>query len=333
MQYVVTGAAGFIGSHIAEALLRQGSSVIGVDAFTSYYARSIKERNLSKLRTFEQFRFVEADLRTADLLSLLEGSNAVLHQAGQPGVRMSWGDQFSDYVSSNIVVTQRLLEAARRTGVQRFVYASSSSAYGNAVSFPTTEVTLPRPFSPYGLTKLAGEQLCGMYAENWGLPTVALRYFTVYGPRQRPDMAFHRFITAALEHRQIEVYGDGEQRRDFTYVGDVVRANLLAVQRPLPAGCVLNIAGGSYATVNQVLQLVAELVGEEIRVRRVESQAGDVAETQADCRLARLLLGWNPTVKLSEGLANQVRWQASSALRLVTADAGEPTAAELGGAA
>jgi UDP-glucuronate 4-epimerase len=333
MKYVVTGAAGFIGSHIAEALLRQGSFVIGVDTFTSYYARSIKERNLSKLQPFEQFRFVEADLRTVDLLPLLEGTNAVLHQAGQPGVRMSWGEQFNDYVSSSIIVTQRLLEAALRTGVERFVYASSSSAYGNAASFPTTEVTLPRPFSPYGLTKLAAEQLCGMYAENWGLPTVALRYFTVYGPRQRPDMAFHRFIAAAMERREIEVYGDGEQRRDFTYVGDVVRANLLAIQRPLPVGCVLNIAGGSYATVNQALELIGDVVGEEPRVRRVGSQAGDVAETQADCRLARLLLGWNPTVELSEGLANQVRWQASTGPRLVRAEVGGPMAAGSAGAA
>jgi UDP-glucuronate 4-epimerase len=330
MRCLVTGAAGFIGSHVAEALLAQGDSVIGLDGFTPYYARSIKEQNLNRLRAFPDFRFVEADLRTDDLTPLLAGTSAVLHQAAQPGVAKSWGDQFVDYTSHNIVATQRLLEAARRTGVQRFVYASSSSAYGNAASFPTSEATLPRPFSPYGMTKLAGEHLCSLYAENWGLSVVALRYFTVYGPRQRPDMAFHRFITAALEGRTIEVYGDGEQCRDFTYVGDVVRANVLAAQRPLPSGSVLNIAGGSYATVNLVLEHIGDLVGKQVRVRHVETQAGDVRETRADCRLARLLLGWNPTVQLLEGLATQVRWQSSSGINRAAAAAAVPVTADLG---
>jgi UDP-glucuronate 4-epimerase len=312
MHCLVSGVAGFIGSHVAEALLLQGNSVIGVDSFTDYYARPIKEHNLSRLRTFSNFRLVEADLRTADLAALINGTSVVLHQAGQPGVRMSWGDQFVDYVSQNIAATQRLLEAARRAEVQRFVYASSSSVYGNAESFPTTEATLPKPFSPYGVTKLAAEHLCTVYAENWGLPTVSLRYFTVYGPRQRPDMAFHRFIGAALHGREIEVYGSGEQRRDFTYVGDVVRANLLAAQRPLPPGSILNIAGGSHATVNTVLKLIADLVGDEVRIRHVEQKLGDVEETGADCSLSRLLLGWSPTVQLSDGLANQIRWQSTA---------------------
>jgi UDP-glucuronate 4-epimerase len=312
MHCLVTGVAGFIGSHVAEALLLQGNSVIGVDSFTDYYARPIKEHNLSRLSTFSNFRLVEADLRTADLAALINGTSVVLHQAGQPGVRMSWGDQFVDYVSQNIAATQRLLEAARRAEVQRFVYASSSSVYGNAESFPTTEATLPKPFSPYGVTKLAAEHLCTVYAENWGLPTVSLRYFTVYGPRQRPDMAFHRFIGAALHGREIEVYGSGEQRRDFTYVGDVVRANLLAAQRPLPPGSILNIAGGSHATVNTVLKLIADLVGDEVRIRHVEQKLGDVEETGADCSLSRLLLGWSPTVQLSDGLANQIRWQSTA---------------------
>jgi UDP-glucuronate 4-epimerase len=312
MHCLVTGVAGFIGSHVAEALLLQGNSVIGVDSFTDYYARPIKEHNLLRLSTFSNFRLVEADLRTADLAALINGTSVVLHQAGQPGVRMSWGDQFVDYVSQNIAATQRLLEAARRAEVQRFVYASSSSVYGNAESFPTTEATLPKPFSPYGVTKLAAEHLCTVYAENWGLPTVSLRYFTVYGPRQRPDMAFHRFIGAALHGREIEVYGSGEQRRDFTYVGDVVRANLLAAQRSLPPGSILNIAGGSHATVNTVLKLIADLVGDEVRIRHVEQKLGDVEETGADCSLSRLLLGWSPTVQLSDGLANQIRWQSTA---------------------
>jgi UDP-glucuronate 4-epimerase len=315
---------------VAEALLLRGDSVIGVDSFTDYYGRSIKEQNLARLRTFPDFRLVDADLRTADVNAMVEGASVVLHQAGQPGVRMSWGDQFVDYVGHNILATQRLLEAARRTGVRRFVYASSSSAYGNVTSFPTTEATLPRPFSPYGVTKLAAEHLCSLYAENWGLSTVSLRYFTVYGPRQRPDMAFHRFVAAALHHREIEVYGSGEQRRDFTYVGDVVRANVLATLRPLPPGSVLNIAGGSYATVNMVLKHIANLVGHKVRVRHVRHQAGDVEETRADCGLARLLLGWNPTVQLMEGLANQVRWQSSAETGLVAAGVAVPVSAASG---
>ena len=331
MHCFVSGAAGFIGSHVAEALLQQGHSVIGVDAFTPYYGRSAKERNLQRLRNFPFFRFVEADLRTADLGPLLAGANVVLHQAGQPGVRRSWGAEFDDYVSHNILSTQRLLEAARRVDVGRFVYASSSSAYGNARSLPMTEATLPRPFSPYGMTKLAAEHLCSLYAENWGMATVSLRYFTVYGPRQRPDMAFHRFISAALAGRQIEVYGDGEQRRDFTYVGDVVRANVLAAQRPVPPGSVLNIAGGSYATVNMVLDRIADLVGEPLRVNHVETQAGDVDETRADCRLARLLLGWNPRVELSDGLASQLEWQSTGATSPVPAYASSSGSAAAGG--
>jgi UDP-glucuronate 4-epimerase len=329
MHCLVTGVAGFIGSHVAEALLLQGNSVIGIDSFTDYYARSIKERNLSRLRTFSNFRLVEIDLRTSDLTALIKGTSVVLHQAGQPGVRMSWGDQFIDYVGHNIVATQRLLEAARRADVQRFVYASSSSVYGNAKSFPTTEATLPKPFSPYGVTKLAAEHLCSVYAENWGLPTVSLRYFTVYGPRQRPDMAFHRFISAALHGQEIEVYGSGEQRRDFTYVGDVVRANLLAAQRPLPPGSILNIAGGSHATVNMVLNHIADLVGDEVRIRHLGQKLGDVEETRADCSLSRLLLGWSPTVQLSDGLANQVRWQSAAETAAVRAGVALPMPALL----
>jgi nucleoside-diphosphate-sugar epimerase len=330
MQCLVTGVAGFIGSHVAEALLLQGNSVAGVDAFTDYYPRSIKEQNLARLRTFSGFRKIEADLRTADLTAMLSGTTVVLHHAGQPGVRGSWGDQFMDYVGHNIVATQRLLEAARRTDVRRFVYASSSSVYGNAAEFPTTETTLPRPFSPYGVTKLAAEHLCSLYAENWGLHTVALRYFTVYGPRQRPDMAFSRFISAALSGRQIELYGSGEQRRDFTYVGDVVRANVLAAQRSVPPGSVLNIAGGSYATVNMVFDQVANLLGRKLNIRHAGPQAGDVEETRADCGLAQLLLGWTPTVQLAEGLASQVRWQSRSETGCSATDAALPIPAGSG---
>jgi UDP-glucuronate 4-epimerase len=313
MRYVVTGAAGFIGSQIAEALLPHASSVVGVDCFTANYARLTKERNLQHVREAANFQLVEADLRTDDLTDLLAGADVVLHQAGKPGVRTSWGDGFAEYVDHNVIATQRLLESARRAGVQRFVYASSSSVYGNAATYPTTESTLPRPFSPYGTTKLAAEHLCGLYAANWGLPTVALRYFSVYGPRQRPDMALHRFIQAALEDRELELYGSGSQVRDFTHVSDVVRANVLAAHRPLPPGTVVNIAGGSYQTVNGVLATIAELLGRPLRLRRSGEQAGDVTQTQADCALAARLLGWTPRVPLAVGLASQLEWQAAAA--------------------
>jgi nucleoside-diphosphate-sugar epimerase len=312
MRYLVTGAAGFIGSHVAEALLSHAGTVVGVDCFTAYYARHVKERNLQTLQKAPNFRLVEADLRTDDLTELLAGTDVVLHHAGQPGVRPSWGKSFADYVSHNVLGTQRLLEASRRAGVARFVYASSSSVYGNALAYPTTESTLPQPFSPYGATKLAAEHLCSAYAANWGLSTVALRYFSVYGPRQRPDMAFHRFVQAVVENREIELYGTGEQMRDFTHISDVVRANLLAAHRPLPPGTVLNIAGGSYETVNAVLAKIADLVGRPLRLKWVRQQAGDVGRTRADCALAARLLGWTPAVGLAAGLAGQVEWQATA---------------------
>jgi UDP-glucuronate 4-epimerase len=309
MHYLVTGAAGFIGSQIAEGLISHATSVIGVDCFTRYYPREIKERNLGTLRDAPNFRLVEADLRCDDLTDLLTGVDVVLHQAGQPGVRLSWGDAFGEYVGHNVMATQRLLEASLRARVQRFVFASSSSVYGNAAAYPTTESALPRPFSPYGTTKLAAEHLCGLYAANWGLPTVALRYFTVYGARQRPDMALHRFIRAAIEDRELELYGNGEQLRDFTHVDDVVRANVLAATRPVAPGTTVNIAGGAYETVNGVLATIAELTGRPLRILRKGEQAGDVAQTRADCSAAEALLGWQPTVPLAAGIASQLAWQ------------------------
>jgi UDP-glucuronate 4-epimerase len=312
MRYLVTGVAGFIGSQIAEELILHAHSVVGVDCFTPYYPRAVKERNLRRLRQAPNFRFVEADLRHDDLTELLEGTDVVLHQAGQPGVRMSWGSAFGDYVGHNLMGTHRLLEAARQARVDRFVYASSSSVYGNAVAYPTTEATLPRPFSPYGTTKLAGEHLCGLYADNWGLHTVSLRYFTVYGPRQRPDMAMNRFIQAAFDDSEVELYGTGEQVRDFTHVSDIVQANLLAARRPVPLGTVLNIAGGSYDTVNGVLATIGELVDRPLRIRRTGEQLGDVTETRADCAEAERLLGWRPRMPLVDGIASQVEWQAET---------------------
>nr|WP_238342082.1 NAD-dependent epimerase/dehydratase family protein [Actinopolymorpha rutila] len=309
---MVTGVAGFLGSHVAEALLAPATTVVGVDCFTDYYSRATKERNLRRLLRSEKFTFVEADLRYADLSDLVATTDVVLHQAGQPGVRTSWGEDFAAYVDHNVVATHRLLEWSRRADIRRFVYASSSSVYGNAESYPTSEANLPRPFSPYGVTKLAAEHLCGAYAENWDLPTVALRYFTVYGPRQRPDMAIHRFVRAAIEGRDIHLYGTGEQARDFTHVDDVVRANVLAAWKPVRPGTVLNVAGGSHESVNMLLDKLADIMDRPLAIKRSEACAGDVGNTRADCSEAARLLDWRPLVDLASGLTNQVEWQLAA---------------------
>src|SRR3954451_8371562 len=261
MVVLVTGAAGFIGSHLTEALLAQGESVRAVDALTSYYDVATKLRNLAAAQHHPGLDFVHADLCEDDLDALLDGVDVVYHLAGQPGVRRSWSAGFPAYVRANVLATQRLLEAVRRHPVRRFVYSSSSSVYGNAAAYPTSETDVPQPHSPYGVTKLAGEHLCGLYAANWGLPTVSLRYFTVYGPRQRPDMGIYRFIDAALTGCDVPLYGDGSQVRDFTFVADAVRANVLAAQSAAAPGTVCNIAGGSSVTVDEVLALVAEHSG------------------------------------------------------------------------
>lgn len=307
---LVTGVAGFIGSHLAERLLHEGHRVVGVDAFTDYYPRAVKERNLTDLLGRPGFTLIAADLLTLDLVKLLSEQRCelVFHSAAQPGVRTSWGATFQVYTQNNVVATQRLLEACRAVGVQRFVYASSSSIYGDAAAFPTPEDALPQPISPYGVTKLAGEHLCWLYWRTAGVPTVSLRYFTVYGPRQRPDMAFYRFIRALLAGETITVYGDGEQTRDFTFVADVVTANLLAAREPV-IGQVFNIGGGSQASVNQVLDLLERLTGRPAQVQRHPQQLGDARHTAGDTGKARRLLGWQPTTSLADGLAAQLAWQ------------------------
>ncbi len=309
MRAVVTGAAGFIGSHLAEALLGRGHEVRAVDCLTPYYEAASKSANLEHLVPYSAFELVETDLRSGDLEPLLDGVDVVFHLAGQPGVRLSWSSGFADYVGHNVLTTQRLLEAAKETDVSRFVFASSSSVYGNAPAYPTGEDELPRPHSPYGVTKLAAEHLCSLYGANYGLPTVALRYFTVYGPRQRPDMAFFRFLDAACEDKPLPLYGTGEQVRDFTFVGDVVDATIAAATAELEPGAVLNVAGGSSTTVNALLALLEELVGSALRIERLPEQAGDVAVTGGAIDRARDLLGWTPRVSLPAGLAAQLAWQ------------------------
>ena len=309
MRYVVTGSAGFIGRHVCSALAEDGHQVVGVDAFTDYYDTSLKRANSEWLGRYDGYRSVELDLVTATLDDLVDGADAVVHLAGQPGVRLSWADGFDVYVERNITASQRLLEAALRTGVPRLVLASSSSVYGNAAVYPTTEDSPTRPFSPYGVTKLAMEELAWAYVENWGLPAVMLRYFTVYGPAQRPDMGIHRFVEHAMAGEPVPVYGDGEQVRDFTYVSDVARATIAASTADLAAGTVLNVAGGSSSTVNEVLRLVSENLGREVATHRQPEQPGDVRATGGAIDRARRLLRWEPEVSLAEGIKRQVAHQ------------------------
>lgn len=308
MHALVTGAAGFIGSNLTRELLSAGASVRAVDAYTPYYEERDKRANLSDLLHHPQLEMVEADLGSAALAPLLDGVEVVFHQAGQPGVRSSWATGFGQHVEQNIVVTQRLLEASKAASLRRFVYASSSSVYGNAASYPTFETDLPAPTSPYGVTKLAAEHLTRLYARNWDVPTVALRYFTVYGPGQRPDMATHRLIEAGLSGRSFPLYGDGSHIRDFTYVGDVVRANLLAAEAEVAPGSVLNIAGGSSIAMRGLMALVEEVLGRPLQIDAQPEQPGDVHRTGGDISAARAALGWSPVVPLEDGIKAQVAW-------------------------
>jgi nucleoside-diphosphate-sugar epimerase len=307
---VVTGAAGFVGSHLAEGLVAAGHEVVGIDAFTPYYDPAEKRANLAELAGSPAFRLVEGDLGELPLDDLLTGAAVVFHQAAQPGVRHSWGADFGLYVRHNIVATQRLLEACARVGVPHLVAASSSSVYGDAPTYPTTESSATRPVSPYGVTKLASEHLCLAYAQPAvsQLVVTTLRYFTVYGPRQRPDMGFRRFMEAAYSGAPITVYGDGQQTRDFTHVADVVRANLLAMAAP--AGEVVNVGGGRRVTLSEVLDLIGRATGRRLRVVHQPAQAGDARHTGADGTRAEALLGYRPEVDLADGIASQAAWIA-----------------------
>jgi UDP-glucuronate 4-epimerase len=308
---VVTGAAGFIGSHLAEALLAEGHEVVGVDAFTPSYPQADKQANLAGLVAHERFRLVRGDLTELDLDPWLQDAAAVFHQAAQPGVRSSWGASFQLYVRHNLLATQRLLEACVRVGVPRVVAASSSSVYGDAPVQPTTEASVTRPVSPYGVTKLGSEHLCLAYTGISSMQVVVLRYFTVFGPRQRPDMGVYRFLAAAQAGRPITVYGDGRQTRDFTYVSDVVRANLLALAAPIANGTILNIGSGRPAALGDVLDLIGGITGRRLRIRHEPAKPGDARHTGADIANARALLGYRPEVDLPTGLAAQAAWMAN----------------------
>lgn len=307
---VVTGAAGFIGSTLVDLLLAEGHSVIGVDSFTDYYDPLAKRANIASALTNDRFELLEGDLVTLDLPALFDDVSIVWHLAGQPGVRMSWSDGFDLYTLRNITATQRVLEAAKTAGVERVVYASSSSVYGNAERFPTLESDRPEPFSPYGVTKLAGEHMCCLYAANWAIPTVSLRYFTVYGPRQRPDMATHRLINAAFDQELFPMFGDGSQERSFTYVGDVVKATYLAGITPdVEPGTVLNAAGSELCTLAHLIELVGDAVGTPVPIDHRPAQPGDAQKTGGSTVLIEKVLGWSPVVPLAEGIAAQVEHQ------------------------
>lgn len=305
MRALVTGAAGFIGSHLVDRLLRDGASVTGVDALTPYYSPRLKRRNVERVSGGD-YAFVEADLFVVDLAGL--GTfDVVFHLAGQPGIRGSWSTGFEAYQRQNVLVTQHLLEESVRAGVPRFVYASSSSIYGQTDG-TVREDALPKPFSPYGVTKLAGEHLVSAYHANFGIEGAVLRYFTVFGPRQRPDMAFARLLATRLGADPVRVFGDGEQSRDFTYVEDAVDATVRAASGPVG---VYNVAGGAQATVNEVLEVIATVTGDAPKTNTAPAVPGDVRHTSGGTDAARERLGWTPRVSLVDGLRNQWEWLQS----------------------
>ncbi len=311
--YLVTGAAGFIGSHLCVELQQRGNRVRGVDAFTDYYSSSLKDENLAWARGPGQLEFVEDDLTIADLDDLLDGVDGVFHLAAQPGVRDSWGNEFEIYLRDNVLATQRVFRAAGTRGI-RVVYASSSSIYGDAERYPTDEDVAPRPISPYGITKLGCEHLARSFARAVGLDAVGLRYFTVFGPRQRPDMAFARLARAAIFGDTFELLGDGSQTRDFTYVADAVAATIGAMERGR-SGVNYNVGGGAETTLNRVIELVAELSGTAIDVRRRDRAHGDVRRTASDTTRIRRDVGWRPKTSVHDGLENQLEWLRSVAGR------------------
>jgi UDP-glucose 4-epimerase len=309
MRIVVTGTAGFIGSWLSEKLLALGHEVTGIDCLTDYYAPDIKRANIETALRSPRFTFLEQDLLEADLPAMLAGCDVIFHQAAQAGVRSSWGDDFAIYTHNNVLATQRLLEAAKSLSIQRFVFASSSSVYGNARRIPVSEADHTHPVSPYGVTKLAAENLCQLYHTNFGIPTVALRYFTVFGPRQRPDMAFHKFIKAMLCGEPISVFGSGEQTRDFTFIDDAVNANVLAMENGR-SGSIYNIGGGSRISLNRAIELLEGILGTTAKRNQSAACKGDVLHTWADTELARNEIGFTPRHDTEEGLRKECEWLA-----------------------
>jgi UDP-glucose 4-epimerase len=307
MALLVTGVAGFIGSHLAERLIKEGFEVTGVDSFLDYYPRRVKESNLRGLIGDPRFKFIEGNILDLDLKGILSRVDAVFHQAAIPGVRASWGRDFNQYVENNILGTQVLLEACKDARIEKFVYASSSSIYGDADELPIKETTPTNPVSPYGVSKLAGEHLASLYFKGYGIPVVSLRYFTVYGPRQRPDMGFHRFISAVLMGREIEIYGTGEQTRDFTFIDDAVEANLQAYYRG-KEGESYNVGGGSRIKLVEAIKIIEGISGKRANIRYKEPQRGDAKHTYADVSKAKRDLGYSPKFDIHQGLRRHYDW-------------------------
>lgn len=305
---LITGAAGFIGSTLAQKLLDMDYSIIGIDCFTDYYPEELKRTNINPLLEYKNFTFIEEDLSEIDLHKILSGVKTVYHMAAQPGVRKSWGENFRIYQKNNIEITQKLLEASIGTNIEKFVYSSSSSIYGDTEAMPTHEETIPRPISPYGVSKLACEHLSYLYWKNYNVPTVNLRYFTVYGEKQRPDMAFNKFIKAILKKEEINIFGDGNQTRDFTYVQDVVQANIKLLENNTVIGETFNIGGGSRVTVNHVINLLERIIGIKPLVRYSGKEKGDVHDTSADIFKAESVFGYSPKYSLEQGLENEFKW-------------------------
>jgi UDP-glucose 4-epimerase len=306
MKALVTGCAGFIGSHLADKLLEQGYEVVGIDCFTDYYPRETKEANISTALKHNNFEFLEQNILN---MNKFHDVDYVFHEAAQAGVRASWGKSFEIYTRNNIEATQKLLEFYKDRKIKKFVYASSSSVYGDA-KLPMKEDSLLQPVSPYGVTKLAGENLCYLYWKNYGVPTVSLRYFTVYGPRQRPDMAIHKFVKAILEENDITVFGNGTQTRDFTFVDDAVEANILAANND-SVGEVFNVGGGSRISVSDLMNTIEKITGKVAKIKHIENQKGDVRDTLADITKTTKILEWTPKINIEEGLQRQIKWMKS----------------------
>jgi nucleoside-diphosphate-sugar epimerase len=313
---LVTGCAGFLGSHLCERLVEQGHTVLGIDCFAPYYSRETKERNLERLREEPRFALVELDLATEALDGLMDGVETVFHLAAQAGVRGSFGASFEIYARNNVLATQRLLEAAANASPETFVYASSSSVYGNASMYPTTELTPRKPLSPYGLTKVATEELAAVYMRCFGVPVIGLRYFTAYGPRQRPDMAFSKFLRCALSGRALPINGEGRQVRDFTFVDDIVAGTLAAAERGRP-GRIYNIGGGSPVELCDAIAWIGELTGRDIELDRRPAPVGEAQRTGCDGALARRELGFVPRTGVYEGLVAQLEWMRGEGQRHV----------------
>ena len=307
LNFLVTGAAGFIGSHLCNRFLQDGAHVCGIDSFTDFYPKWIKDRNLGPLLPQRNFEFIPEDILRLNLKKILERMDVIFHLAAQPGVRASWGENFSIYTKNNIEATQRLLEAANSVPIKKFIYASSSSVYGLCPQLPMEETSVLIPFSPYGVTKLAAENLCFLYYKNYGVPCVSLRFFTVYGPGQRPDMAFHKFFKSIAQDKEITVYGDGQQTRDFTYIDDIIEAIVSSIESG-KAGEAYNVGGGTRRKLVDLISILERICQKKINMKYQEDQKGDVRHTYADITKAKIDLNYGPQTSLSDGLGAEWEW-------------------------